>query len=89
VSKPVAGSFDIVVSCFDLDAFPRGVQATIEDSLEHRSTPDPRGFTTAIEVIPVEATVDRTLARTWGCAQGTEAAALQAGGGSPFYVVFD
>jgi hypothetical protein len=53
VSKlPVAGSVNIVVYCFDLDAFPRGVQATIADTLEHPSSG------TVLNVIPVEATVD-------------------------------
>ena len=84
VSKlPVAGSVNIVVYCFDLDAFPRGVQATIADTLEHPSSG------TVLNVIPVEATVDRTIARGWGCAQGREGAVLMPGGGTPFYVVFD
>ena len=62
---------------------------TIENSLVTSAPYDQAGHTLSMLGVIVNATVDRSLARTWGCAQGTEAAVVMPGGGSPFYVVFD
>ena len=63
---PLTASVNIVAYCFDLDAAPRSVSVTIEDSLVTSAPYDQAGHTLAIAGVVVNATVDRSLARTWG-----------------------
>ena len=86
---PLTASVDIVAYCFDLDAAPRSVERDDRGQPRHVRRPTTRPATRCDRALQSTPTVDRALARTWGCAQGTEAAVVMPGGGSPFYVVFD
>lgn len=75
----------IPVFCFDLAVSPKNVVATVENSV----VAAPVG----IGLIPVDATVDPSVAQGFGCAGGTDAAVVGMRGSGlerlPFYVLFN
>jgi hypothetical protein len=93
-STGCAGSCGFPVYCFDLNAQPKNVVATVEDSLVPAPPPPfPGDFPTrGILVQAVNATVQAAVAADWGCSAATDAAVIIGGtgtGGSPFNVEFN
>ena len=80
------------VYCFDLNAQPKGIFATVENSVVDSPGPPMPGFPTkAIQLVAVNATVQQNIAADWGCPATTKAAVIMAAGpaGAPFYAEFN
>jgi hypothetical protein len=67
----VTGTSTIRRYCLNLSVEPKNIVATIENSVQ----PQPPPMTgSALAMVPINATIDRSVAASWGCAAGTDAA---------------